>query len=112
MAIVAHRTLAQVSESTNSINLLSARPEPTDVLCVRITDHADDTSTYTLSGTAPTQAELEGMAIFTSAALGQPWVKKGGLAHEIVVADADPVTNATSDTVTTLFPNYDYSTFE
>lgn len=112
MAIVAHRTLAQVSESTNSINLLSARPEPTDVLCVRITDHADDTSTYTLSGTAPTQAELEGMAIFTSAAFGKPWVKKGGLAQVIVEADPNPVTNATAANVTVLFPNYDYNSFK
>ena len=112
MAIVAHRTLVQVSESTNTINLLAARPEALDVLCVRITDHADDTSAYTLSGTPPTQAELEGMAIFTSAALGQPWVKKGGNSQVIVQADADPVTNATATNVTVLFPNYDYSTFE
>ena len=108
MAIVEHRTLAQVGDSTDTINLLSARPEPTDVLAVRITDHADDTSTYTLSATPPTEAELEGMAIFTSAQFGKPWVKKGGLAHVVQQSGVDTVTS----TVTTLYPDYDYSTFE
>ena len=112
MAIVEHRTLAQVGDSTDTINLLSARPEPTDVLAVRITDHADDTSTYTLSATPPTEAELEGMAIFTSAQFGKPWVKKGGLAHVIHQADADLGANPVPNTATTIFPNYDYTTFE
>ncbi len=105
---VAHRTLAQIADSTNSINLLSARPEALDTLSCRITDHAHDTSTYTLSGTEPTQAELEGMAIFTSSAIGQPWVKKGSHSKVIQRAGVDTVT----DEVTVLFPDYDYSTFE
>jgi hypothetical protein len=107
MTIVAHATLAEAKDSTNAINLLTARPQPTDVLCVRITDHADDTSGYTLSGTPPTPAELEGMAIFTSAQFGKPWVKKGGLAHVVQQNGVDTVTTA----VTTLYPDYDYSTF-
>lgn len=108
MSIVTHVTLLQAKDATHAVNLLSARPEPTDVKAIRITDHADDTSDYVLSETPPTQAQLEGMAIFVSAAYGKPWVKKGGLAHVVQQNGVDTVT----DTVTTLYPNYDYTTFK
>jgi hypothetical protein len=108
MSIVTHATLSQAADATAEVNRLAARPTFTDVKAIRIADHADDTSDYVLSSTPPTPVQLEGMAIFVSAQYGKPWIKKGGLAHVVQQNGVDTVT----DKVTTLFPNYDYSTFE
>ena len=103
---IPERTLAQVSESTNSINVIGGtdgRVSPYQPLVVRITDHDDDTTAE--------EDDPDLMAIFVSKAHGHPWVKDVGLIHKVIQADADPVTNATDSDVTVLFPNFDYTTF-
>lgn len=108
---IQERTLAQVSESTNSINQIDPtgddatkpRKSAYQSIVVRITDHvADDNA----EADDPTK-----MALFMSSRHGEPWKADVGLTHLVVQADADPVANPTSDEVTVLYPNFDYSTF-
>jgi hypothetical protein len=109
---IQERTLAQISASTNTINLIdltgavdaSPRKSVYQPIVCRITDHDDDNGA--------TGADTDGMAIFVQKRHGEPWIKEHGLKHVVVQADADPVTNATASDVTVLFPNFDYSTFE
>lgn len=109
---IQERTLAQISASTNTINLVdltgavdaSPRKSVYQPIVCRITDHDDDA--------AATGNDYDGMAIFKQRTHGAPWIKDVGLKHVIAVADADPVTNATASDVTVLYPNFDYSTFE
>jgi hypothetical protein len=105
---IPERTLAQVSASTNSINVIGGadgRVSPYEPLVVRITDHVDNDGAETGSDTSK-------MALFKSKAHGQPWKKDANvLVHRVVTADADPVTNPTPTDVSVLFPNFDYSTF-
>ena len=104
---IPERTLAQVSESTNSINVIGGtdgRLSAYEPLTVRITDHADNDGAET--------DDPDKMAIFKSKAHGQPWKKDANvLVHKVITADADPVTNATPVDVSVLFPNFDYSNF-
>lgn len=105
---IPERTLAQISESTNSINVIGGadgRLSAYQPLVCRITDHADNDA-------AETGADTDKMAIFQSSAHGQPWKKDYGLKHNVIKAAADPVATPTATDVTVLFPNYDYSTFE
>lgn len=110
---IEERTLAQVSESTNTINSIdktgaistTPRKSAYQPIVVRITDHVDDDNSE--------QDDPEKMALFVSARHGEPWKKDGNvLVHKVVQADADPVTNPTPTDVSVLFPNFDYSTFE
>lgn len=105
---IPERTLAQVSEATNSINVIGGADGRTywnEVLVVRITDHADNEVAET--------DDPDKMAIFTSVRHGEPWKKDANvLVHKVVEADADPVTNPTPTDVSVLYPNFDYSTFE
>ena len=105
---IPERTLAEISDSTNTINIFGpavARTHPYQPVVCRITDHDDD------DGGAADYAD--GMALFVSTRLGEPWKKDQNVVENIIsVADADPVTNPTPSNTTVLFPNYDYSTFE
>jgi hypothetical protein len=105
---IPERTLAQISEATNSINVIGGtdgRLSAYQPLICRVTDHDEDDG-----GSAD---YADGMAIFVSSRHGEPWRKDfGSLVHEVVQAAADPVATPTSSSVTVLFPNYDYSTFE
>lgn len=109
---IQERTLAQISEATNTINLVDATGAVTasprksvyqPIVC-RVTDHQDDDNAAT--------DDADKMAIFKCPRLGQPWTKDANvLEHVIVQADADPVTNPTATNVSVLYPNFDYSTF-
>ena len=105
---IPERTLAQVSEATNSINVIGGtdgREYWNEVLVVRITDHDDNV--------ALEEDDPDKMAIFTSVRHGEPWKKDANvLVHKVIKADADPVTNPTDSDVSVLFPNFDYSTFK
>ena len=104
---IPERTLAQISESTNSINVIGGtdgRKSVYEPLVCRITDHADNDA-------SETGADTNKMALFASSRHGEPWKKDVGITHLVIKANADPVTNATATTVTVLFPNFDYTTF-
>lgn len=105
---IPERTLAQVSASTNSINVIGGadgRLSAYQPLVVRITDHADNEVAET--------DDPDKMALFVSSRHGEPWKKDANvLVHKVVKADADPVANPTPTDVSVLFPNFDYSTFE
>lgn len=105
---IPERTLAQLSDATNSINVIggtNGRKSAYEPLVVRVTDHVDNVG-------AEVGTDTNKMAIFMSKAHGQPWVKEAGTLVKVThVADADPVTNPTPTNVSTLFPNFDYSTF-
>lgn len=98
---IPERTMAQVVDSTNSINVIGGadgRKSAYEPLVVRITNHTRNTSAET--------SDPDKMAIFTSARHGEPWKCDVGVEHIISNGDAAK-TNAT-----VIFPNFDYSTFE
>ena len=109
---IPERTLAQISASTNTINVVGGvdgRLSVYEPLVARITDSAYDNTGV---GT-----DTDNMAIFMSSRHGEPWVLGGSrdmaTVHKVIKAGADPVTaNPTDPEVTVLFPNFDYSTFE
>lgn len=105
---IPERTLAQVSEATNSINVIGGadgRVSAYQPLVVRITDHDDNV--------ALEEDDPNLMALFVSSRHGEPWKKDANvLIHKVIKADADPVANPTDSNVSVLFPNFDYSTFE
>jgi len=105
---IPERTLAQISEATNSINVVGGADGRLSVyqpLVCRITDHDDNDA-------AETGTDTDKMALFYSKHHGQPWKKDVGLKHIPIQAAADPVATPTASDVTVLFPNFDYSTFE
>lgn len=96
-------TLAQAWSGTHAINVVgsaagNARLSVYQPAVIRITDHPDDDG-----GTAD---NVDGMALFTSKAHGQPWLKDVGINH-IISSDAAQFTDNT-----VIFPDFDYSTFE
>ena len=108
-------TLAQISDSTNTVNTIGATPianvkqnrswsyEP---MVVRVTDHvADD------GGTA---GNAEGMALFCSVRHGEPWVMIGHqpqkITHPLPGVAAAPIATGTDFSV--IYPDFDYTTFE
>ena len=105
---IVERTLAQVSEATNSVNVIGGvggRKSAFQPLVVRITDHDDNDVAET--------DDPNKMALFVSSRHGEPWKKDANvLVHKVIQADADPVANPTDSDVSVLFPNFDYSTFE
>lgn len=105
---IPERTLAQVSASTNSINVVGGtdgRKSVYQPLVVRITDHDRDTG-------VANETDADKMALFYSRRHGEAWQCDQGLEHIVVKAAENPVTTATPSNVTVLFPNFDYSTFE
>lgn len=108
-------TLAQISDSTNSVNSIGTAPigvvkqsrssvyEP---IVVRVTNHvADDGGTADFA---------EGMALFCSTRHGEPWVMIGHQPEKLIwplpgVAQA-PITIEV-DAFSCIFPDFDYSTF-
>ena len=110
---IQERTLAQISEATNTINLVdptgavAATPRKSHfqpAVC-RVTDHQDNDA-------AEVGADTSKMAIFKSARHGEPWLKDANvLEHIVVQAAADPVANPTAVNVSVLYPNFDYATF-
>ena len=110
---IQERTLAQISEATNTINLVDStgavaatpRKSHFQVAVCRVTDHQDNDA-------AEVGTDTEKMAIFRSARHGEPWLKDANVMEHVVInADADPVTNPTAVNVSVLFPNFEYSTF-
>lgn len=106
---IPERTLAQISESTNSINVIGGadgRLSAYEPLVCRVTDHQDNDA-------GEVGTDTDKMAIFKSSRHGEPWTKDANvLEHVVIQADADPVANPTAVNVSVLFPNFDYSTFE
>lgn len=93
-------TMAQLVDSTNAVNLYANRPHQSGtggVKVVRVTDHADNV--------ALEEDDPDKMAIFFSAAHGQPWIKDQGIKHIISEGDALALD------ATVIFPDFDYSTF-
>lgn len=106
---IAERTLAQMANSTNTINLVGPthpRKSAYQPLVVRATNHADNDGTET-------GADTDKMAIFKSSRVGEPWEKQNNVLIKKIVQAPANLTGFTVDTqVSVLFPNYDYSTFE
>lgn len=109
---IPERTLNQLGDSTNSINVIGGADGRTSVyqpLVVRATTHVDDKGTN-----CTTEALLDSDAVlFVSQRHGEPWTKGSvrdvGLVHKIHKAAATP---AVPTDVTLLYPNFNYSTFE
>lgn len=98
---IPERTMAQVVDSTNSINVIGGvdgRQSVYEPLAVRITDHVRDTTAET--------DDPDKMAIFVSQRHGEPFKAYDGLVHKISDADAS-MTDAT-----VIFPDFDYTKFE
>jgi hypothetical protein len=99
---IPERTLAQLADSTNSINVIGGadgRVSAYQPLVCRATDHNSDDG--------GTTDNADGMALFVSTRHGEPWKKDAGakylILHQGLLPPAD---------VTVLFPDFDYSTFE
>lgn len=93
-------TLAQLSDSTHSINTSGTWDKHK---VVRVTDHVTNT------GAEEDDPEL--MAIFECQAKGHPWERRGThLTKTIFKQEAVPVAVPTNAEV--IFPNWDYSEFE
>lgn len=104
---IPERTLVQISDATNSINIIggvNGRKSPYQPLVCRITDHADNVIGETGTDTSK-------MALFKSQAHGQPWIKDVGIRHKVYKAGVNPASPATPTDVTVLFPNFNYATF-
>lgn len=99
---IPERTMAQLIDSTNSINVVGSadgRKSVYEPLVVRISDHVRNIA-------GETGTDTEKMAIFCSQRHGEPFKNDVGLEHIISNADAT-LTNAT-----VIYPDFDYSTFE
>lgn len=110
---IPERTLAQLSDATNSINVIGGtdgRKSAYEPLVVRVTDHVDNVG-------AEVGTDTNKMAIFMSKAHGQPWVKEAGtvvkVTHKATVINVAgvPTLQVAPANVSTLYPSYDYSTF-
>jgi len=104
---IPERTLAQISSSTDTINVIggvNGRKSALEHIVCRVTDHADNVA-------GEVGADTNKMAIFTSRGHGHPWIKDVGLRHVVVLAAANPVTTPTRTDVTVLYPNFTYTTF-
>lgn len=115
---IPERTLNQLGDSTNTINVVGGVDGRTSVyeplVCIA-TDHVDTTVGYTFPGAVEEQeAYLDAnCVIFVSKRHGEPWTKGStkdvGLAHILHQAAATP---AVPTDVSVLYPNFDYTTFE
>lgn len=107
-------TLAQISDSTNTVNGIGAVPianvrqnrswayEP---MVVRVTDHEADAGGTDVA---------EDMALFMSVRHGEPWVMVGHqtekVTHPLPGAVAAPIAAGVNFSV--IYPDFDYTTFE
>lgn len=99
---IPERTMLQIVDSTNSINVIGGvdgRKSVYEPLVVRITDHVRN-------DVAEVGNDTDKMAIFMSKRHGEPWTNDVGLEH--VISNGD----ATKTNATVIYPNFDYSTFE
>lgn len=116
---IAERTLDQIGDSTNSLNVIGGtdgRKSAYQPLVVIATDHDDYVTPVWPDNTGTPEDEVVLTAncpIFVSKRHGEPWtrgsLKDVGLEHIIHKAAAVP---AVPTNVTVLYPNFDYSTFE
>lgn len=98
---IPERTMLQLVDSTNSINVIGGadgRKSAYEPLVVRISNHTRNT-------VGETGKDTSKMAIFTSSRHGEPWKNDVGIEHIISNADAAKL-NAT-----VIYPDFDYSTF-
>lgn len=111
---IPERTLAQLSDATNSINVIGGtdgRLSAYEPLVVRVTNHQDNDAAEV--GTDTTK-----MAIFHSKRHGEPWMKQANVLetviHQatIILVEDVPTLQVAPANVSCLYPNYDYSTFE
>ncbi len=105
---IQERTLAQLVNSTNSINVIGNaagnRRSAYQPLVVRVTDHDDNVDAE--------QDDPDKMAIFKSIRHGEPWVKDYGTKHVIHRQPAGDTSTVAPTDATVIFPNFDYTTFE
>ena len=111
---ITERTLAQLSDATNSINVIGGtdgRLSAYEPLVVRVTNHVDNDTNEVGSNT-------DKMAIFHSSRHGEPWMKQANVLetviHQATIVDVEgtPTLQVAPANVTCLYPSYDYSTFE
>jgi hypothetical protein len=93
---ILERTLAQVADKTNSINVIGTaggRLSVYEPVVVRITDHEDNDA-------AETATDTEKMALFLSRRHGEQWEKQSGtLKHIIAKATAGSALTVNTTTV-------------
>jgi hypothetical protein len=102
---IPERTLAEIADSTNQINMVGLavgwRQSVYEPIVCRISDHADNDA-------AEVTDDTDKMAIFSSKCHGAPWTKdKNTLEHIIHQGGGTPPANATI-----IYPNHDYQWFE
>tara|TARA_R110002096_G_scaffold236735_4_gene427524 strand:+ start:592 stop:912 length:321 start_codon:yes stop_codon:yes gene_type:complete len=100
---IPERTRALLATATDTINVIGGadgRKSAYEPLVCRMTDHQDNSA-----GEVGTDTDL--MAIFKSARHGEPWIKEAGTLEKVTHSGLLPPVN-----VSTLYPDYDYSTFE
>jgi len=100
-------TLNVLGDSTAAINA-STRLHPYQPLVVRVTNSIHDGG-----ANATTEALLESdAALYVSQRHGEPWVLNGSVNTTTQIIHQAASTPAVPTNTTTLFPNFDYSTFE
>ena len=99
-------SMADLRDSTNNVNVIGAgagsRQSAYEPSVVRVTNHeADDGGSADFA---------EGMALFNSQRHGEPWVlgKSVTSQSQIILQDGDSEDLSAG----TIYPDYDYSTFE
>jgi len=91
---IPERTLAQISDSTNTINVIGGadgRESAYQPLVARITDHVDNDA-----GETGTDTDL--MAIFKSQRHGEPWIKDANVLEHIVQSVGQGATGTVAET--------------
>lgn len=90
---IAERSLAQLADSTNSINVIGGvdgRVSAYQPLVVRVTDHDDDTTAE--------EDDANLMAIFVSVRHGEPWCKDYNVLEHIINTVGVGATGTVADT--------------
>lgn len=103
---IPERTLAQLANATNSINVIGGvdgRRSAYEPLVVRVTDHVDN-------DTGEVGSNTDKMAIFHSPRHGEPWMKQANVLHTVIHKQV--ASEAVPTNVSCLYPSYDYSTFQ
>jgi hypothetical protein len=102
---IPERTLNQLGDSTNSINVIGGadgRKSVYEPLVVRVTNHVDNDA-------AEVGSDTDKMAIFMSSRHGEPWLKQANVLQTVIHKAA--ATPAVPTNVSCLYPNFDYATF-
>ena len=101
---IPERTLAQIADSTDTINHVGGvegwRQSVYEPIVCRITDHADNDA-------AEVTTDTDKMAIFICKQHGQPWTKDKNSQQHIIHQGLTPPADATI-----IYPDFDYSQFE